>query len=181
MKSITRLFGISSFSNTAHREPQRKRETQSIRGSLCGPHNLCGPLWPFIYFKSAYCFFLVSVVLIMILTSCMHPPKRFTEARLVIGSKETVSISELGMTIRNDGCGRKWISKDDKPAFERPFCGITVRYKDSAYHFGDSFEPLYIRNLKLVVDKMNPWGQEEDSIPAGGCRVIVSRLDDLSR
>lgn len=118
---------------------------------------------------------------VLLLTACMHPPKRFTEARLVIGSKESAGISELGMTIRNEGCGRKWISEGDKPSFERPFCNITVKYKDSTYYFGDSFAPLYITNLKLVIDKINPWGREEDSIPAGGCRIIVTRLDDLSR
>ena len=130
--------------------------------------------------KSAARFFR-PVVLLLIAAGCMHPPKKFTEKRLVVASNQTVSISELNMTIRNDGCGRKWISEDDKPAFERPFCDITVKYKDSTYHFGGSFDPLYITNLKLVIDKMNPWGREEDSIPAGGCRIIVSRLDDLSR
>jgi hypothetical protein len=64
---------------------------------------------------------------------------------------------------------------------ERPYCDLTVKMKDSIYRFGDSFDPLYIKNLKLVIDKMNPWGREEDSVPPGGCRVTVTRLDDLSR
>lgn len=130
--------------------------------------------------KSAPRFFW-SAVLLMIVAGCMQPPKKFTEKKLVVGSNQTVSISELDMTIHNDGCGRRWLSEDDKPAFERPFCDVTVKIKDSTYYFGDSFAPLYISNLKLVIDKMNPWGREQDSVPAGGCRIIVTRLDDLSR
>ncbi|MEK7224100.1 MAG: hypothetical protein AAB221_00260 [Bacteroidota bacterium] len=124
---------------------------------------------------------LFFIAAISAVAACMHPVKKFTEKRLVVASNQTVSISELDMTIRNEGCGRKWLSEEGKPSFERPFCDITVKYKDSTYYFGDSFAPLYITNLKLVIDKMNPWSREEDSIPAGGCRIIVSRLDDLSR
>jgi len=38
-----------------------------------------------------------------------------------------------------------------------------------------------ITEKKLVIDKMNPRGKEENSMPPGGCRIIVTRLDDLSR
>ena len=124
------------------------------------------------------CTFLFSGILLMLMIGCMNPPKRFTEKRLVIASKESASIKELGMTITNGGCGRKWMTDNGG---EKPYCDLTVNTKDSIYHFGDSFEPLYIKNIKLVVDKMNPWGREEDSVPAGGCRVIVTRLEDLSR
>jgi hypothetical protein len=123
-------------------------------------------------FISAFCFAAIA---------CMYPPEKFTEKRLIIASKETVRIKELGMSITNGGCGRKWISEDGKPAYERPYCDLLVKIKDSTWRFGDSFEPLYIKNLKLVVDKMNPWGNAEDSVPPGGCRIIVTKLDDLSR
>ncbi len=111
----------------------------------------------------------------------MYPPKKFTEKRLVIANKQTVSIKELDMTITNNGCGRKWVVEDGKAAAERPYCDLVVKTKDSTWHFGDSFDPLYIKNLKLLVDKMNPWGREEDSVPPGGCRVIVTKQDILSR
>lgn len=110
--------------------------------------------------------------------ACMHPAERFTEKILIIGSKQSATIDELGMTITNGGCGRKWMIDNSG---ERPYCDLTVKMKDSTYRFGNSFDPLYIRNIKLVIDKMNPWGREEDSVPAGGCRIIVKRLDDLSR
>ncbi|HWR32449.1 MAG TPA: hypothetical protein VN451_02915 [Chitinophagaceae bacterium] len=111
----------------------------------------------------------------------MSRPEKFTERRLIIASRQTEKIEELYMSITNGGCGREWISEDSKPAYERAYCDLTVKLKDSTYHFGDSFSPLYINNLKLVVDKMNPWGKEEDSIPPGGCRIIVTRMEDISR
>lgn len=120
-------------------------------------------------------------ILFLLVAGCMYPPKKFTEKRLVIASNQTVSIEDLNISITNAGCGRKWIVEDGKAAGERPYCDLLVKIKDSTWHFGDSFDPLYIKNLKLVIDKMNPWGREEDSVPPGGCRIIVTRLDDLSR
>lgn len=117
-------------------------------------------------------------ILFLVTAACMTPPEKFTEKRLVIGRKETVKIMELDMSITNGGCGRKWMANNGG---ERPYCELAVKVKDSTWHFGGSFEPLYIKNLKLVIDKMNPWGVEEDSVPPGGCRIIVTRLDDLSR
>lgn len=123
----------------------------------------------------------ISMAFCFLAVGCMSRPEKFTEKRLIIASNQTEKINELNMSITNAGCGRKWISEDDKPAYERAYCDLTVKLKDSIYHFGDSFSPLYIKNLKLVVDKMNPWGREEDSIPPGGCRITVTRLEDLSR
>jgi len=115
------------------------------------------------------------------MAACMSQPERFTEKRLVIARTQTVRIEELDMSITNGGCGRKWIIEDGKAAGEKPYCDLVVTTKDSSWHFGSSFDPLYIKNLKLVIDKMNPWGSEEDSVPPGGCRIIITRLDDLSR
>jgi hypothetical protein len=122
--------------------------------------------------------FILIIAVISFLAGCMYPPKKFTEKRLVIGSKRSVIISELDMTITNGGCGRKWMTGNGG---ERPYCELVVKIRDSTYRFGDSFAPLYIRNIKLVIDKMNPWGIEEDSVPAGGCRIIVTKLDDIAR
>lgn len=123
----------------------------------------------------------ISAVVYLLAIGCMSRPEKFTEKKLIVASKQTVVIKELSMSITNAGCGRKWIWEDDKPAYEKAYCDITVKLKDSTYRFGDSFSPLYIKNLKLVVEKMNPWGREEDSIPPGGCRITVTRLEDLSR
>ena len=120
-------------------------------------------------------------IFFLVVLSCMYPPKKFTEKRLVIASKETVKINELDMSISNGGCGRKRIVEDGHAAGEKPYCELVVKIKDSTWNFGGSFEPLYIKNLKLVIDKMNPWGAWEDSVPPGGCRIIVTKLDDLSR
>lgn len=125
-------------------------------------------------------------IFFLAVAGCMYPPKKFTEKRLVIARNETVRINELDMTITNNGCGRKWIMEnakdgEDIEGFIRLYCDLLVKTNDSTWHFGSSFDPLYIKNLKLLIDKMNPWGREEDSVPPGGCRVIVTRLDDLSR
>ncbi|MBI5856871.1 MAG: hypothetical protein HZB42_04395 [Sphingobacteriales bacterium] len=111
----------------------------------------------------------------------MSPKEKFTEKKFVIEKNQTVAIYELDISITNAGCMRQWVSEEGKLTHEKPFCPLTVKMKDSTYHFGDSFSPLYIKNLKLVVDKMNPWEGTEDSIPPGGCRVIVTRLEDSSR
>jgi hypothetical protein len=130
--------------------------------------------------KSNAILFILSFLFVATI-ACMYPPKKFTEKRLVIANKETVRINELDMTITNNGCGRKWIVEDGRAAGERPYCDLLVKTKDSTWHFGGSFDPLYVKNLKLLIDKMNPWGREEDSVPPGGCRIIVTKLDDLSR
>src|SRR5436190_8291061 len=114
--------------------------------------------------------FMPAVILLLLTGACMNPPKRFTEKRLVIASKGSARIEELNMTISNAGCGRKWMINNGG---EKPFCDLMVKMNDSTYRFGDSFEPLYICNYKLVIDKMNPWGGWEDSVPPGGCRIII--------
>lgn len=121
---------------------------------------------------------LIPVSFIIFFTaSCMYPPKKFTARTLVIEGKQSARIDELDMTITNGGCGRKWMVDGG----ERPYCDLLVKVKDSTYRFGQSFDPLYIRNIKLVVDRMNPWGRMEDSIPAGACRIIVTKMDDIAR
>ena len=127
--------------------------------------------------KSNAVFFLLTSFSVA-LNGCMYPPKKFTEKRLVIANNQTVTINELSISVTNSGCGRKWMTDNGG---ERPYCDLSVKTKDSTWHFGDSFSPLYINNIKLIIDKMNPWGREEDSVPPGGCRIIITKLDDLSR
>jgi hypothetical protein len=121
-------------------------------------------------------------ILFLVVAGCMYPTKKFIEKRLVIARNETVRINELDMSITNSGCS--W-----GDYVGRVYCVLIVKTKDSTWSFenhysplhGESFSPLYIKNLKLVIDQTNPWDQEQDSIPPGGCRIIVTRLDDLSR
>ncbi|MEI2738273.1 MAG: hypothetical protein V9F01_05765 [Chitinophagaceae bacterium] len=81
------------------------------------------------------------------------------------------------MAITNNGCGRQWIEEDGKSGTEKPYCDLIIKYKDSIIHAGSDFKPVYIGNIEIVVDKMNPWGREEDSVPPGGCRVWVKRTE----
>ena len=108
---------------------------------------------------------------------CSSQPKRFTEKKLVISSKETVKIPELNLSITNDGCGRKWVVEGDKPGYEIPYCGLLIKQKDSAIQGGGDFMPIYIGNVEITIEKMNPWGAEDDSVPPGGCRVLARKLE----
>ena len=117
-----------------------------------------------------------AILVAVVLAGCMYPQKQFTEKRLVVGSKQTVQVEGLNISITNNGCGREWTNKS-----ERPYCDIQVKTKDSTYTFGHTNSHLYIKNIELVIDKMNPWGREEDNIPPGGCRIIVKKLPDTSR
>jgi len=100
----------------------------------------------------------------------------FSEKRLVIPAKQTVSVKELDLTITNNGCGRQWVVDKDKEGYERPYCELLIRYKDSALQAGDDFKPVFIGPIQITLDRINPWGREEDSIPPGGCRVRVRRI-----
>lgn len=121
-------------------------------------------------------------IFIGLLTGCGQPPKPFTEKRVVIANQETVKVPELHLSITNNGCGRAWMSEEEgKPSYEKPFCDLVIKQNDSTIRAGKNFNPIYIGNVKIVVDRMNPWGREEDSVPAGGCRVIISKLPDNAR
>lgn len=110
-----------------------------------------------------------------------QPPATFTEKKLVLAGKKTAEIKEIGLSITNNGCGRQWVTDGDKPGSERPYCDLLIRYKDSTVHAGHDFKPVYIGNLKIQVQRINPWGREEDSIPPGGCRILVQQLPPSSR
>ena len=128
---------------------------------------------------------LISATICLLAISCMSQPEKFTEKRIIIASKQTVKIKELDMSITNNGCYPKWTNSEDKMAateiFPKASCDIVIKIKDSTCHYYNSSSPLYIKNIKIVVDQTNPWDRKEDSIPQGGCRIIVTRLPDLSR
>jgi hypothetical protein len=112
----------------------------------------------------AACFFIAA--------GCSSQPKEFTDKKLMIDSKQTVQINDLDLSITNNGCGRKWVG-----GAEQPYCDILIKWKDSTITAGADFRPVYIGNIEITIDKMNPWGREEDSLPAGGCRVWVRKLE----
>jgi hypothetical protein len=116
---------------------------------------------------------MTAVALLMIQAGCGNSEKEFTQKKLVIASKETAKVKELGLSITNNGCGREWESGG-----ERPYCDLVIKHKDSTIRAGGDFKPVYIGNIEITIDKMNPWSRTEDSVPPGGCRVIVTRLTD---
>lgn len=101
----------------------------------------------------------------------------FKEKKIILKNDETVRIKEIDLTITNNGCGRKWISEDKKPSYERPYCDLEIKKGDKTITAGGDFEPVFIGNIQIIVEKMNPWGREEDSIPPRGCRVWVKLLE----
>ena len=126
-------------------------------------------------------FILPAFAFLFALLACGNSPALFTEKRLVIASKETVRIPELNLSITNNGCGRKWVSEEGQPAYERPFCGLVIKQGDSTLTAGQNFNPVLIGNARIQLDKINPWGVVEDSVPPGGCRVIVTKLQGTYR
>lgn len=118
-----------------------------------------------------------AVSFLLFTGSCMYLPENFTEQALVIGKNETVSIPQLRLSITNKGCGRRRMGD----GIENLFCELEVKDKEQIYRFGDSFAPFYIGNIELRIDSINPGSAAGDSLPPGGCRVIVKRLPDLSR
>ena len=119
---------------------------------------------------------MVVVTYFIIVTGCGNSSKEFTERKLVIASKQTVKVKELGLSITNYGCGRRWESTDGKTGTERPYCELEIKYKDSVINAGNDFQPIFIGDAQIQMDKINPWGQEEDSIPPGGCRLWVKKV-----
>ena len=119
-----------------------------------------------------------AIIVCLFCIGCRNStPKQFTERKLVIKNKETVRIAEIELQITNNGCGRKWVSEGDQPSFEKPYCDIVIKRRDSVIHAGSGFDPVYIGNISITIDRMNPWGREEDSIPPCGCRLWVRRVE----
>jgi hypothetical protein len=113
---------------------------------------------------------------LIIVTGCGNSTKDFTERKLVIANKQTVKVKELGLSITNYGCARQWESADGKTGTEKPYCELEIQYKDSIINAGSDFKPIYIGDAVIQMDKINPWGKEEDSIPPGGCRLWVKKV-----
>ncbi len=115
---------------------------------------------------------LVIAVCFFITAGCSSQPKEFTDKKLVIASKQTEKIKELDLSITNNGCGRQWES-----GVEKPYCELIIKRKDSTIHAGRDFKTVYISNIEITIDRMNPSGREEDSVPPGGCRVWVRKFE----
>lgn len=112
----------------------------------------------------------------IMVTGCGNSAKEFMERKLIIASKQTVEVKELGLSITNYGCGRQWESVDGKNGIEKPYCELEIQYKDSIINAGSDYRPIFIGDAEIQLDKINPWGKEEDSIPPGGCRLLVKRV-----
>lgn len=105
--------------------------------------------------------------------------KEFSNKKIIIGSKETVKVKELDLIITNNGCGRKWIMNEkNKGGSEVPYCELVIKYKDSTILAGNNFDAIQIGDAEITIDRMNPWGVLEDSVPPGACRLWVKKLTD---
>ncbi len=124
--------------------------------------------------KSLLPLFVITVCIAF--TGCSERVKPFTERRIIVGSKQTVKISELGLTITNNGCGRKWVSDGENPLYEKAYCDIVLEREGKTITAGKDSDPVYFGDLEIDIERMNPWGREEDSVPAGGCRLWVKRV-----
>jgi len=121
-----------------------------------------------------YCFVIITTFLLA--NSCKNSATNFADRKLIIASKETVMVKELGLTLTNYGCGRQWQSEDGKNGIEKPYCNLEIKYKDSIINAGKDFNPIFIGDAEIKLDKINPWGVEEDSIPPGGCRILIKKF-----
>lgn len=92
------------------------------------------------------------------------------DKKIVVKHKETANVKEAGLSITNNGCGREWGDFG-----ERIFYHVQVKKGNSAYSLPEKFESLYIDDLQLKADKVNVWQREEDSVPAGACRILIQR------
>lgn len=117
----------------------------------------------------AACFFITA--------GCSSQPKQFKEKKLIIPSNQTVKIDEIDLSITNHGCGREWVNGEGDRPMEKVFCDLKITLKDSVIISGHDQKPVYIGNYQVTIDRMNPWNRVEDSIPPGGCRVWVRRVE----
>ncbi len=113
----------------------------------------------------------------LITAGCNNHPKSFTERKLVIARNETVKVPELELSITNKGCVREWVAGGGTPGTDRAYCNLIIKRKDSTILGGGDFKPVYIGNAEIMVEKINPWNREEDSVPAGGCQVLVRKVE----
>jgi hypothetical protein len=117
----------------------------------------------------------IVIVICSMISACMNRSEPFTEKKIIVASKQTVEIPEIDLSITNNGCGRKWVTEKDRPAFERAYCDLVIQRDKTIIHAGNDSKPVYIGDLQIYIERMNPWGREEDSVPPGGCRLWIRR------
>jgi hypothetical protein len=112
----------------------------------------------------------------LLLTGCFASCSSNSQTKLIMDKKiivedgKTVNIKEAGVSITNNGCGREWGDFG-----ERAYYHVRVKKGDSTYNMPERFQPLYIGELQLKVDKANVWHNMEDSVPPGACRIHIQR------
>ena len=120
--------------------------------------------------------FIIGSIFLLCITTCSER-QSFTQETFIIRKNQTIKLGQLDLSITNNGCGRKWVSSGDGQTEERPYCEILVKRGNKQVYIGNDFEPIYIGNLLIRLEQINPWQREEDSIPPEGCKLLVKLLD----
>src|SRR5689334_3406589 len=102
-----------------------------------------------------------------------HSPVVFTEKVYFLNHDDSIYVNDLNVSIVNKGCGRQWRSGKGGPPFETVWCLIQVRHKNEPVQVLNSEGKIYSGEAEITVEKVNPGGAIEDSIPPGGCRIRV--------
>lgn len=120
--------------------------------------------------------YIILFLCLSVVFSCADR-QSFKEGKFIIPPRQTIQVSSIGLTITNQGCGRKWINEGNKPGYEKPYCDLVISKGEKTIMAGSDFQPVYLGNIQVQVEKINPWNTIEDSIPPGGCRVLVKLLE----
>ncbi len=125
--------------------------------------------------------YILTIVVMLASPGCGDRYRVFEDQRLIIPVNKTIRVKGADLSITNKGCGRKWMATEGKPAYEQPYCSLELRYNGKTSLFSEGYGPFYAGEMEVRIEKMNPWGGEEDSIPPGGCRVLVRKVPGTHR
>ena len=112
----------------------------------------------------------------LLLTQSCTSQKDINDTLVIVKRGETIKIKELDLKITNKGCGREWVSSNNGESSEKPVCELTYVLGDSTKYGGNSYKPVYFRDIEIKIEKMNVWNKEEDGVPAGACRLWIRKL-----
>ncbi len=125
--------------------------------------------------KKNYSALLLSILVISIsvtLNSCSAQKKSMElyNYTIILSPKQTKKVSGTDIILKLESCGRKW----DTHGEEWPFCDLYIKDKNADLRLSGLAGPIYIKTFIIKIIAINPWGVEENGIPAGGCKVNIT-------